>query len=323
MNVISKNQNSEGLTKRFFLPMLILGIISFFVACQDENSIQTEPDTDQAALKEIAEEDSVVSSFELTFDESGDLDFLGKTNTAIYPFRVTHHMFLTSKNLTIDFQGDTAYGLLTKTFDGTLFIKASFDSAATEPDTLIKKTFSTIVTRNIVFVKVNNTQFPKRNWKIAAVSLPEGGTQTANIDVTKLTAFLPNGDTLVINSPNDYYLIRQWGHWWRWNHIPVVLLNQDITLQVEVTSAYADTDYVTLTFGTNRNGLHRMKKKFELISSTQNGNVYNKVYEQTFRPQHGFGFHHAIINAMPFQVVNDDATPVELESWGVPYFLRN
>ena len=55
MNVISKNQNSEGLAKRFFLPMLILGILSFFVACQDENSIQTEPDTDQAALKEIAE----------------------------------------------------------------------------------------------------------------------------------------------------------------------------------------------------------------------------------------------------------------------------
>ena len=91
---------------------------------------------------------------------------------------------------------------------------------------------------------------------------------------------------------------------------------------MELTSAYADTDFVTLTFGADRFGMHRTKKKFELISSTQNGNVYDKVYEQTYRTHQYVGFYHAIINAMPKQVVFDDATPVEMESWGVPYFVR-
>lgn len=316
------NKKPEGFVKKFFFPMLLLAVLSFFVACQDDSSIQNEPDTDKAALESISDEDSVLSSFESSFDESGDLDYLGKTNTEIFPFKVTHHMMLTSKNLNITFAGDTAYGVLTKTFDGILFIKASFDSNAVQADTVIKKTFSTTITRNIVFIKVNNTPYPKRNWRIAAISLPEGGTQSPNIDIKKLTAFLPNGDTLVINSPNDYYLVRQWGHWWRWNHIPVVFLNQEVTLRLELTSAYADTDFVTLTFGSNRNGYHRIKKRFELVSSTPNGGLFDKVYEQTYKPQHAIGFHHAIVNAMPQQVILDDATPVELESWGIPYYIK-
>ncbi|MBK7227986.1 MAG: hypothetical protein IPH97_03740 [Ignavibacteriales bacterium] len=322
MIATNKNQNSEGFVKRFFLPMLILGILSFFVACQDESTIQPEADTDEAALLKIADEDSALSSFDPNFDEGSESEFLGKTNTDIYPFKVGHHMKLVNRNLNITFEGDTAYGVLTKTFDGTLFIKGSYDPNATNPDTLIKKVFSATVTRNIVFIKIANTTNRLKNWRIAAISLPEGGTQSPNIDITKLTAFLPNGDTLVINSPNDYYLVRNWGYWWRWNHIPTVLLNQDVTLRVELNSAYADSDFVTLTFGADRNGMHRVKKQFELVSSTQNGNIYEKVYERTFTPNHSLGFHHAIINAMPKQVVYDDQTAVEMESWGIPYYLR-
>jgi hypothetical protein len=93
-------------------------------------------------------------------------------------------------------------------------------------------------------------------------------------------------------------------------------------LQVELTSAYSDTDFVTLTFGADRFGYHRIKKRFELISSTPNGNFFDKVYEQTYTTNQYPGFFHAIINAMPQQVVYDDATPVEMESWGVPYFIK-
>jgi hypothetical protein len=139
-----------------------------------------------------------------------------------------------------------------------------------------------VVTRNVVFVKIANTKFPERNWKIAAISLPEGGTLNPNIDINKFTAFLPSGDTLVINSPNDYYLIRSWNHWWRWHNVPVIQQGGEVLLRVELNSAYADTDFVTLTFGADRFGMHRLKRKFELISSNANGNIYEKVYEQTF-----------------------------------------
>jgi len=310
--------------KKNFLPMLLLVLMSFFVGCQEDMTVQTTDDitTDQQALQKLADEDSVLMSFEPNYNEDGEMNILQKTNTEIYPFRVGHKMRLVNRTISVTFDGDTAYGLVTKTFEGVLFIKGSYDPNATNPDTLIKKVFTSVVTRNVVFMKIANTQFPARNWKIVAISLPEGGTQSPNIDINKFTAFLPNGDTLVINSPNDYYLVRHLGHWWRWHNVPVINRGEEVLLRVELNSAYSDTDFVTLTFGADRFGMHRAKRKFELISSIPNGNIYEKVYEQTFVAHQFPGFFHAIINAMPKQVVYDDATPVEMESWGVPYFIK-
>lgn len=310
--------------KKNLLMILLLALVSFFVGCQDEMSVQTEDEisTDKLALEKIVDEDSVLASFEPNFDEGGDMDILGKIATDIYPFRVGHKMRLVNRNLDITFVGDTAYGVVTKTFEGVLFIKGSYDPNATTPDTLITKPFTAVVKRNVIFVKVANTDFPLRNWKLVAISLPEGGTLESNIDITKLTAYLPNGDTIEINSPNDYYLVRGWMSHWRWRNVPVINRGEEVLLRVELTSAYADSDFVTLTYGANRAGMHRAKKKFELISSVQNGNVYDKVYEQTYTSHQFFGFYHAIINAMPRQVVFDDLAPVEFESWGFPYYVR-
>lgn len=318
------SEKTSEFVKKNFLPMLLLIIMSFFVGCQDEMTVQTTEDitTNQQALEKLVDEDSVLTSFEPNYNEDGEMDILQKTNTEIYPFRVGHKMRLVNRTVSVTFDGDTAYGLVTKTFEGVLYIKGSYDPDAIQPDTLITKPFTSVVTRNVVFIKIANTEFPRRNWKIAAISLPEGGTQSPNINITRFTAFLPNGDTLLINSPNDYYLIRSWNNWWRWHNVPVIPRGGEVLLRVELNSAYADTDFVTLTFGADRFGMHRSKKKFELISSNPNGNVYEKVYEQTFVTHQFPGFFHAIINAMPKQVVFDDATLVEMESWGIPYFVR-
>jgi hypothetical protein len=66
----------------------------------------------------------------------------------------------------------------------------------------------------------------------------------------------------------------------------------------------------------------RSRKLFELVSSTPNGDGWDKVYEQTFNAHTYPGFFHAVLNAMPRQVIFDDATPVEAESWGVPYVIH-
>ena len=247
------------------------------------------------------------------------MDFLGKVNTDIYPFRVGQKMRLVNRTLSIDFQDTIAYGTLTKTFEGLLLIAASYDSNATEPDTLIKKPFTAVVTINIIFKKIASTPYPRRNWIIAAISLPEGGTQSPNIDIQKMTIYLPNEDSLVVESPNDYYLRRGWG-WW--HNIPILGFGESATIKVELYSAYEEDDFVSLTWGANRWVKHRVKKLFELVSSTANGNGWDKVYEQTFTTHQWPGFYHAIINALPQQVILDDTTPVESESWGIPYFVH-
>jgi hypothetical protein len=308
----------------YFLLFFFLGGILFLVGCQD-NSVETTPQTtttDKQSVIDVVEADSLIASFEPNYNEDGAITYLSKTNAEIKPLRVWQKMNLTNKNVDISFDADTAYAHITKTFEGTFFISGTTDLTATKPDTLIKKAFTSIITRNAVLVNISKVDTVKR-WVVKAVSLPEGGTEGSTVNITKLTVFLPSGDTLSISSPNDYYLVRRWGwHWWRWHNVPCIQRDKNVTIQVELTSAYADTDFVSLTFGANRFGLNRCKKIFELVSSTENGAGYDKVYEQTFRSNSYAGFFHAIINALPKQAIYDDSTDVELSTWGVPYFVK-
>jgi len=305
--------------KRNFIFLLLLVFGFMLIGCQDNNTI-VDPgtDSDTEAMKTMVEEDSSLTSFDYNYDEEGLFKSLAKIDEVIYPFRVAVHARLVNLNFTVDIQGDTAYGTVTKSFEGTLFIEATYDPNASEPDTVIEKTFASTITRKIIFIKINHTPYPRRNWVIAAVSLPEGGTSSPNIDLMKVTVFLPNGDSLVINSPNDYYLRRGWG-WWR--SIPVIHPNETVTIKAEVYSEYADTDYVSLVYGANRWCHQRGKKLFELVSSTPNGTGFDKVYEQSFTAHNIPGFFHAVINAIPKQVLNDDSAPVESETWGIPYII--
>lgn len=307
---------------RYILAFFALAMFALFVRCQDEMVVETgdpEPSTVQGALEKLVDEDSSLTSFDYNYDEEGVMDFFGKVNTTIYPFRVGQKMRLVNRTLSIDIQDTIAYGTLTKTFEGLLLLAASYDSSATEPDTLIKKSFTAVVTRNIIFKKIANTSYPRKNWIIAAISLPEGGTQSPNIDITKMIITLSNGDTITVESPNDYYLRRGWG-WW--HQIPVLGLGDSATVRIELYSSYEEDDFVSLTWGANRWVKHRVKKLFDLVSSKPNGNGWDKVYEQTFRTHQWPGFYHAIINALPRQVILDDSTPVETESWGIPYFVH-
>ena len=324
--LINKRSNTMKKTefvKRFFIPLMLLAVLAFFAGCQDEMTVEPgdpgEPTTDQGALEKLVDQDSSLTSFEANYNEDGLLDYLGKTDEEIFPFRVWHRMRLVSKNLNIEFQDTIAFGTLTKTFEGVLFIAVSYDPNASEPDTVIEKPFTSVITRNLIFKKIANTDHPFRNWILVAISLPEGGTQSPNIDITKLTVFLPDGDTIVIESPNEYFL-RRWDRWWR--QIPIIRRGESVLLRVELFSAYEEEDFVSLTYGANRHGHHRAKKLFELISSTPRDDGFEKVYEQTFTAHQFPGHYHAIINAMPRQVIFDDSTPVEAEAWGIPYIIR-
>lgn len=308
---------------RYFAGFLTIALLIFFAGCQESIvDPDAEPTTDKEAMEKIADEDSSLQSFDEVFNEENLMDFgLGKIQADIYPFRVGHRVRLVSRNLTVDIQGDTAYATLTNNYEGVLFIGASYDPAATAPDTVIQKIFAATVTRNLIFVKVANTPRPVRNWRLAAISLPEGGVLSDNIDIKKLTIFLPNGDSIVVTSPNDYYLSRNPGlNWWR--DIPSISGYDSVLIRVELFSSYEAEDFVTVTFGKNRFGGIRVKRKFEFVSQVQVAGGYEKVYEQTFRGHGVPGFFHAVINAFPKQVIFDDSTPVESSMWGMPYFVR-
>ncbi len=306
--------------------LLILAFLLFATACtESESVINPTGDTDQEQLKKLIDEDEVIQSFEPNYNEDEAMDIANNgLAKEIYPVRVGQKMKLTNFNVSFDIKGDTAYGEVEKTFDGTLFIAASFDEFSrvdsTTVDTLIRKSFTTTVIRNVVFIKKNNNLRPEKVWKIHSISLPNGGTNSENINITKLTVILPDGSEIVVDDPNEYYLTREPG---LRNQLPIISRGEKVTIRVEVKSAYSDNDFVTLTYGAIRGArYHKAKKRFELVSSERDGAFYKKVYENSWMVNRFPGVKHAIINAMPKQVIYDDATDVETNGWGIPYIVK-
>lgn len=316
--------------KKLFL--FLVSISFLFVACSQDDSILTSQDnisSDQAAITQLIGEDEAIQSFEPNYNEEDIMDYFGKVAQTVYPVRVGQKMRLTDKNIDVQVDGDSAFVSVTDSFEGILFIAASYDEFNPgDPnvvDTLLQKSFTSQVKRNIIMIKVANTDRPLLNWRVKSISLPEGGTLendvfTSKIQINKMIITFQNGDTMEITDPNNYFLSRMPGFN---NQVPVFGRGEEITVNIELQSAYADTDFVSVTWGGIRGiGNYRAKRKLELVSSEFDGTNYQKIYQQTFTTNFVPGFRHAVINAMPKQVVYDDSTPVEQNSWGMPYAVR-
>ncbi len=307
-------------------------LIFAFSACSKEDALvspQNDLSSDQAAISKIIEEDEAILSFEPNFNEDDLMTFFGKVTQEIFPVRVGQRMILTDKIVEVNTVGDSSFVKVTKIFYGTLFIAASYDEFSPGDfnviDTLIQKEFTSRVTRNVLMIKVAETEDPFLNWRIKAISLPEAemienDEVSNNIQINKMTITFQDGEIIDVTNPNEYYLSRMPGFA---NQIPVFRRGEEISINIELQSAYEDTDFVSVTWG----GIHRMphnlnKRKMDLLSSEFDGVYYKKVYQQTFTTHFIPGFRHAVINATPKQVVFDDSTMVEQNSWGIPYAVH-
>ena len=336
---------------KFTLNLLLIS--AFFLlatACTENESIVDPTGTsDIEQLQKLIDNDDIIQSFEPNYNEEEAMDLLFPgLAKAIFPVRVGQKMKLIDRNETFDIQNDTAYGEVIRTYEGTLKIAASYEEFAPGDsnvvDTLIEKNFITTITRSIVFVKATNNIIPEREWRIYKMSLPNGGTDTENIKIIKLTIILPDGNEIIVDNPNEYYLTREPG---LRDQLPIISRGENVTIRVEIKSAYEEDDFVTLTHGGRRDDRHggrrddghddprddehgdlrddrnhRSKRKFELISSELDGSYYKKVYENVWEANRFPGAKHAIINAMPKQVVFDDETEVETNGWGIPYIVK-
>lgn len=319
----------KNLISKFAIIFSILLLLLSFSACNDDQDILTSDgieQSDQEVLEKLVDEDESLQSFDINYNEDDAMGYvLGKTATEIYPLKMGQRMVLTSRTLDIVMDDDTsATGILTKSFDGILYIIASTDSLKNIFDTnnvdLYQKLFSTTITRVIKFKKVENSINPERNWKISAISLPEGGTLTENIEITKVTVYLPDGETVEIESPSEYFMSRENGPF----HNLLRFENLDrVKVRVDIKSVYEEVDFVSLTYGAVRGHLNnRAKRRFELISQDFDGAYYIRTYENEWTIGLNEGFRHAIINALPYGVIKDSEAPVESNSWGIPYFVQ-
>lgn len=361
--------------KIFFSLAVITMLIFGLYGCDKISPLETDSQSGSlsSALQTITANDPAVQSFEPNFNETTVMSIVGGLAKDIYPLKIGQNLKMVDSSLDFQVNADTAYGYLTQKFEGNLLIAASYrqpDSTnKVKVDTLIHKPYSTTVTRVIKYVKVGDTGNQQSDWRVIAVSLAAGGTNTTNINIKKITVTFSDGRVYETSSPNEFFLTMVRGSR---HQFPLYDKHGSATVRVEITSAYQDEDILTLTHGMmiqglangymmggvgsgsmgngmNGNGMmgggmmnggmngngasgkgahmnifgNRNKLRFKLISSTQNGSSFDKVYELKWNtPTVGGGFMHAVVNAVPRQTVYDDTTPVEEKSWGIPIAVK-
>ncbi|MCX7798606.1 MAG: hypothetical protein N2249_08275 [Melioribacter sp.] len=317
-------------------------------ACEDK-SIVTGPEDGASikyALEKITYSDEILNSFIPNYNEEQALSIisnqLGKT---IYPIKIGQVVKLVDRNLEINYGADTALGQLTLKFEGELIIIGSFtNNTRAIPDTVIKKPFTSVITRKIKYAKIDSTGDNLVDWKIVGSSLPAGGTETTNIEITKVTLTTLDGKSITITSPNEFFLdfgrgytlgvdssnSRQQnkdnkkGQKLRMNELmPFFGKKQPVKVTVEVKSVYEKPDLLTLTHGALINtGMYRAKEKFELKDTQFDGTYYTRTYEKTWLTNLQPGFMHAVINLLPDNSVSDTKSSVEEKTWGIPYAIK-
>lgn len=316
-------------TKKHTLKLASVVMALIFAAFMGCKNSPTDPaadsTTDKAALEKIVLEDSAISSFEANYNEEGMMEMdgpmgMGGISSDIFPVRVGRKITSITRTFTMNELSDTsAEGNLKIVFVGELLIGITKDTSTKTIDSVISKPFETTCERNIKFVKVANTIHPQLNWRVSSSSVTKGGTNSPNIYIKSVKAYLPSGDSLYITDPLNYYFSHGLG---RMKPMPFIAMNQEITIVVEVYSAYSTADFVTLNHGGGLSmGMknHRGKGKFVLVSDDGLG---NKVYSQTFRTPPAMGYSHTVIDAMPAQVITDDTAQVESSDWGFPYIVK-
>jgi hypothetical protein len=309
----------------YILPFaaMILAIV-VFTNCSKESP--TEPITTDAAYftsvvtgNDATTSDLILSDYQ-ALDESAQLQALkikitkelaGAAITPLHWGRVISSASRTITKPTVTQADTVAIVAANVTFTGNFVIQA-LSGADT---VVIKKPFTESLDRNLKFVRVARTKFPRLNWALDAVSIAAGGTDNPAISITQVELVAPN-NTFTVTDPLSYYM--QIDRWWMPHHFPV-LQNASITLRVTVQSAQADTDIVTLHYAPGAFGLHNVP--FTMTSETNNGGTFTRVYEKTWTVSGSAKkFASLMVSATTkASLYNDDLSNFSSVLWGIPY----
>jgi hypothetical protein len=307
-------------------------------ATEPEQTAPVGVSNEEEAIRYFAANDDFVVNDEETLDDQSveplDYGTFGKIGADITPLRFGRFVTGMRKTVEVDFEtGDTiAVAHVEKEVTGILKIQginADGDTATYE------KPFADKFVRNIIFKRIaRETRRYWLNWLPVASSLVEGGTvPTGNINITELTVYLPNGETIVVTDPETYFLRYRWVRMFqsgksdvpqfeKWDKdVPEFNAGEPMKLQVKLASAGADPDVVVLRYGFGFGQKRRIR--LEMVSEELNGSLYERTYE-TSRVSPVFchfhrGFFNMAVVGMTEETLFDDVAPYAVSIWGVPY----
>jgi hypothetical protein len=309
-------------------------LVGLFVAgCnKDSGPVDQAPagvTNEEFAMKYYAANDEFVKNDEITFADQAieptDYGTFGKIDADVTPLRWGRFITSINKQVTITVQpGDTiSISEIEKTITGTLKIRVKTGAGDT---VIITKPFTDKSTRFIIFKRVGkDTDRFWLNWVPVASSLITGGTVEPNnlLSLTKLEMFLPNGDTVTVTDPSNYFLRYKWLRMFMGGRkdAPELTPGTFIKLCATLVSSSSDTDVVALRYGCDF--FHARRMRMTLKSQIDNGNgTFTREYESTWPVHFHRGFFNAGVDAMTKGTLYDDQAAYSASWWGVPYRVQ-
>jgi hypothetical protein len=313
--------------RKAMVVLMTAGLVStmWFAGCDKNNS--TEPAAnDKDAMVSLVANDALFKTDDVLLNDGDPTavvtpsNALGKINAAITPRNWGRKIESFNRDVLFTALSDTsAIATVTHTVQGFVWIRAKYTPQDTS-FSIIKKNFTETTVRLVKFVRINRTDNPHDNWKISEISALKGGTTGSQITINEVRFYTGN-DTIVVTDPNNTFLKLEKG---RGRFVPELSadLNAPLRVQVTVTSAAPDSDFVYVHRPYFFAGQWQYRVHMNLVSSTSNGNgTFNRLYEISWRGAWQ-GRHNMLVSAITRGSILDDTVQFSSQLWGVPFIVQ-
>ncbi|MCI0474200.1 MAG: hypothetical protein L0Y76_11515, partial [Ignavibacteria bacterium] len=279
----------------FSLMLILTGfvLLALIAGCNNNPADQNELSDDEYIQYVVSSgyDNDITNEDNLMMQEYGDLNDGGavpdnEIDPPLTPFdslkRWGRKITDVNRNFNIISEGDSLKNVeITTTFTGNFIIKGYIGGILDS----VAKPYSEVLKRKAVFKRIDNTPFPRRNWRLYKVSQLDGETTqpqvgSSLVQITKVEIYKNNSPTptYVFNGPdftNNVFITKRFSG----EGIPVLDRNDQATVKIYTTSQLAETDYVAFHWAKNAFGFHRIP--FTLESQSGNGPYY-RIYAKTF-----------------------------------------
>lgn len=277
---------------------------------------------DKEYLEFIIENNPLLNSDVVPLDD-GDAyssDYCGRStplNERGYPLRWGRVIQKVSKSVDFHERGDEwIIATVIRTLNGILKISAPYQLSTRMRHSVISKPFTERSTRKAQFLRIGRTKDPSKNWKLNAVSIVRGGTDSGNVVIDELVIRADSGEKVSIKSPDENI----WPFGQDNPSVATVESESDLNVAVKLETSEVEPNMVVLRSGFI--GKWGQRTLLPLIFENKAGNHYVHTYESTVRPQPRPGVFHAVVEAITRETLCDLDAPVSSSFLGVPYVIR-
>ena len=214
-------------------------------------------------------------------------------------------------SVVVDFiDDDHAVITRTRSFNGDFRLLTELSE--NEMETIDKPMYN-ILERQARAVRIADTPYPRRNWRIVAVTpevMQSAAPNPNTVELLSVQAVGADGTLLAdITDPLDTFFER--------GDLPQVFAGEEITIFVEVAGAIPGPIGVLRPHVYGRGRMPRLPINDDGLAPDEIAG--DGVYTGSYRAGQRLGLHHVGVDFIDHETIYDDTAPYNATGWGFPY----